>query len=62
MAKTALHFEWINNAWVITTDSGEIVTGVNKVKYHPEPTAGNCCGQMDVIFTIDQATMRTVEN
>lgn len=61
MAKTALHFEWINNTWVITTDGGEIVTGVNTVEMHMQ-REGNQCGCTDVRFNIDQATMRTVES
>ena len=61
MATTALHFEWINNAWIITTDSGEIVTGVEKVQMHME-RSGTHCGCAEVAFNIDKATMATTDN
>lgn len=61
MAKTALHIENINNAWVLTTDSGEIVTGVETVEIHME-REGNLCGCADVRFKIDQATMKTTDS
>ena len=60
MATTALHFEWINNAWVITTDAGEIVTGVENVRMNME-RSGNHCGCAVVDFNIDKATMKTTE-
>lgn len=59
--KTSLHFERAQSGWIIKTDSGAEITGVDKIDFHIDSFPGSNCGCIEVRFIVDEATMKTVD-